>query len=203
MKFMDYVKATAIEEKALHYQNKGYEVVVAPIDVSYPFETKPQPYDLIAIKGDHKIAFEVVAFPKLAQEVTKIGELRYQARQEGFEFRLVVVREPRQFPVNVQGIEQELSAYLAENITDELAKLSDAVRVKTVKKVTIDSFSITLDGIKVAGNGILIMDIYYNEDGERFWEDDDFPLYFDVELDQALKIKHVHKMEADTWHFWH
>ena len=84
MKFMDYVKATTIEEKALHYQDKGYDVVVSPIDVSYPFETKVQPYDLIAIKGDHKIAFEVIAFPRLAQEVIRIGELRYQAQQEGF-----------------------------------------------------------------------------------------------------------------------
>ncbi|MGB0387963.1 MAG: hypothetical protein ACPGWR_24365 [Ardenticatenaceae bacterium] len=203
MKFMDYVKATTIEETALEYQNKGYKVIVSPIDVSYSFETKPQSYDLIATKGERKIAFEVVAFPKLAQEVRKIAELRLQARSEGFdEFRVVVVREPRQYPVNIKGIEQELSHYLVENITPELAELSDQVRTKTVKRVTIDSFSITVDGIRVAGHGIVIVDIYYNEDGERFWEDDDFPLYFDVELDHRLKLKHVHKIEASTWHFW-
>ncbi|MGB0387338.1 MAG: hypothetical protein ACPGWR_21165 [Ardenticatenaceae bacterium] len=203
MKFMDYFKATTIEETALEYQKRGYKVVMSPIDVSYPFETGPQSYDVVATKGEHKIAIEVVAFPKLAQEVTKIAQLRQQARKEGFdEFRLVVVREPREFPVHVEGIEQELSAYLIENITDELAQLSDQVRVLTVKRVTIDSFSITVDRIRVAGDGIVTVDIYYNEDGERFWEDDSFPLYFDVELDKSLKLKHIHKMEADTWHFW-
>jgi len=96
-----------------------------------------------------------------------------------------VVREPRQFPVHVEGIEQELSTYLIENITDEVAELSDQVRVKSLKRVTIDSFSINIDRIRVAGDGILTVDIYYNEDGERFWEDDTFPLYFEVELEMS------------------
>jgi hypothetical protein len=61
-----------------------------------------------------------------------------------------VVREPRQFPVNIKGIEQELCTYLIENITDELADRSDQVRVKSVKRVTIDSFSITVERIVVA-----------------------------------------------------
>ena len=95
---MDYFKATTIEETALEYQKRGgyascggYKIVMSPIDVSYPFETRPQSYDVVATKGDHKIAVEVVAFPKLAQEVRKIAELRQQARKEGFdEFRLVM-----------------------------------------------------------------------------------------------------------------
>ena len=202
MKFMDYFKAKVIEETALEYQNKGYKIVVSPIDVTAPFETKPQSYDIVAIKGKRKIAVEVIAFPKLAQEVTRIADLRQQAKQEGFEFRLVVVREPRQFPVNVEGIEQEVCNYLAENITPELAELSDGVRVLNVERVTIDKISIAVDRIRVVGHGLVIMDIYYNEDGERFWEDDDFSLKFDVELDRTLKLKHVHKIEANTWHFW-
>ena len=204
MKFMDYFKATTIEETALEYQKRGYKVVMSPIDVSYPFETRQQSYDVVATKGDHKIAVEVVAYPKLAQEVKKIAQLRQQAQKEGFdEFRLVVAREPHEFPVHVEGIEQELCDYLVENITDEIRELSDQVRVLNVKRVTIDSFSITVDRIRVAGDGILTVDIYYNEDGERFWEDDTFPLYFDVELDKSLKLKHLHKLKADTSHFWY
>jgi len=63
MKFMDYVQATTIEKKALEYQKRGYKVVMSPIDVSYPFETRPQSYDVVATKGDHKIAFEVKSSP--------------------------------------------------------------------------------------------------------------------------------------------
>ena len=203
MKFMDYVKAVRIEEQALEYQKRGYKVVLAPIDVSYPFETRPQSYDIVAIKDDHKLAYRVIAFPKLGREVRKIAALRQQAYSEGFdEFRLVVVREPRQFPITVQGIEEELTTYLRENMLSELVALSDEVRVKLVKKVTISSISLKPEGYRVAGDGLLIMDIYYNEEGERFWEDDDFPLDFFVTVDHQLKLKQVHEIAVDTSHFW-
>jgi hypothetical protein len=73
-----------------------------------------------------------------------------------------VVREPRQFPITVQGIEEELTTYLAQNMLPELVALSDGVRVKLVKKVTISSISLKGEGYRVAGDGLLIMDIYYS-----------------------------------------
>jgi hypothetical protein len=203
MKFMDYVKATTIEERALEYQNKGYKVLVSPIDVSFPFETRAQSYDIVAKKDGRKTAIEVVRWPKLGQEARKIAERRRQALKEGFdEFRLVVVREPRQIPVKVEGIEQELLNYLKLNMLDELAQLSDQVRVLNVETVTIDSISITATASRVVGHGFVIVDIYYNEDGERFWEDDYFPLNFEVELDHSLHLKRVHEIVADTSSFY-
>jgi hypothetical protein len=203
MKFMDYVKASTIEETALAYQKRGYDVVMSPIDVSYPFESKEQSYDIIALKGEHKIAFEVIAFAKLAKEVMRIAELRRQAKREGFDdFRLVVVREPRQIPLQIEQFEQQLATYLFENMPPEVAALSDDVRVKEVEKLTFDKISLTPSGSRVAGKGLIIIDIYYDEDGERFWEDDDFPFTFDVELDKRLKLKSVHQIEVDTRHFW-
>jgi hypothetical protein len=202
MKFMEYVKATRIENLAANYQQRGYDVVVSPIDVSYPFETKAQDYDMVAIKDEHKIAIEVIAFPKLGREAARIALLRRQALKEGFdEFRMVVVRKPRQFPVRVEAIEQTLSHYLSRNMPEELTSLTDGIRVKLVKSVTIDSISIKKEHIRVVGDGILIADIYYSLDGERFWEDDDFPLYFDVELDHRLNIKHVHNIDINTSYF--
>jgi len=202
MKFEQYVRATYIEKTAAAYQHKGYHVVISPIDVSYPFEARQQSYDIVGTKEGHKLAVEVVAWPKLAQEGKQIALLRQQAKKEGFdEFRLVVVREPRQIPVNVEGIEQELLSYLQENLLDELAKLSDGVRAIKVEKVKIDSISIKPSGIRVAGDGLVIVDIHYDLDGDRFWEDDYFPLQFDVELDHHLRLKCVHEIVVDTSSF--
>ncbi len=202
MKFEQYVRATYIEKTAAAYQAKGYHVVISPIDVSYPFEARRQSYDIVGTKEGKQIAIEVVAWPKLAQEGKQIALLRQQAKKEGFdEFRLVVVREPRQIPVNVEGIGQELLSHLQENLLDELAKLSDGVRVINVEKIKIDSISIKPSGIRAAGEGLVIVDIHYDLDGDRFWEDDYFPLQFDVELDQQLHLKCVHELVADTSSF--
>lgn len=206
MKFMDYVKATTIEEKALEYQNKGYEVVMSPIDVSFPFETRPQDYDIVATKGDYKVAIEVIARAKLGREVMRIAKLRRQAKKEGFDdFRLVVVDPPRQIPVNVEGIEPKLRQYMIENLPQELAELPnhpdvlpDGVQVLKVTSITIDSIAIQVGGMRVAGRGTVIVNIYYKQDDERFWEDDDFPFNFDVELDRQLNLTHVHDIRVNT-----
>lgn len=209
MKFMDYVKATTIEEKALEYQNKGYEVVMSPIDVSFPFETRPQDYDIVATKGDYKVAIEVIARAKLGREVMRIAKLRRQAKKEGFDdFRLVVVDPPRQIPVNVEGIEPKLRQYMIENLPQELAELPnhpdvlpDGVQVLKVTSITIDSIAIQVGGMRVAGRGTVIVNIYYKQDDERFWEDDDFPFNFDVELDRQLNLTRVHDITVNSKHF--
>lgn len=202
MKFEQYVKATYIEKSAAEYEEQGYKVQISPIDLSYPFETRPQSVDIVGTKDGHKLAVQVVAWAKLAQSAKKIALLRQQAYAEGFdEFRLVVARKPRQLSANVEGIEQELCTYLQENLLDELAALPQEVRVINVEKVKIDVISIRSSRIRVAGDGLLIVDIYYDLDGEQFWEDDYFALKFDVELDHQLRLKCIHQIVADTSSF--
>ena len=202
MKFEQYIKATYIEKTAAEYEEQGYKVQISPIDLSYPYETQPQSVDIVGTKDGHKLAVEVVAWAKLGQDAKKIALLRQQAYAEGFdEFQLVVVRSPRQISANVEGIEQELCTYLQENLLDELAALTQEVRVINVEKVKIDVISIDSSTIRVAGNGLLIVDIYYDLDGDRFWEDDYFALKFDVELDHELHLKSIHQLVADTSSF--
>ncbi len=204
MKFMDYVKATTIEEKALEYQKRGYKVVMSPIDVSFPFETRTQNYDIVATKGDYRVAIEVIARAKLGREVMRIAKLRRQAKKEGFDhFRLVVVDPPRQIPVNVEGLEQKLRQYMIENLPQELAELPndpevlpDGVQVVSVESITIDSIAIQVGGIRVAGRGTVIVDVYDKQDDEGFWEDEDLPFNFDVELDRQLNLTRVHDIRA-------
>ena len=199
MKFEQYVKATYIEKTAAEYEEQGYKVQISPIDLSYPYETRPQSVDIVGTKEGHKLAVQVVAWPKLAQHAKKIALLRQQAYAEGFdEFRLVVVREPRQIAVNVEGIEQELLTYLQKNGLNELTALPQKVRIINVERVKIDSISIRSSSIRVAGDGLLIVDMHVDLDGEQFWEDDYFSLKFDVELDHQLHLKCVHQIVANT-----
>lgn len=203
MKLMAYAKAKAVEGWAADYEKRGFRVVLSPIDMSFPFETRKQPYSIVATKEDHRVAIEVIAFPRLGREAMRIAKLRLQAYEEGFDdFRLIVVREPKMIPMSVEELEQTLSDYMIRETPDEVIALSDEVRVKFVKHVTVEDMSIHRKYILVRGSGTVIVDIYYDQEGERFWEDDDFSFMFDVMLDHDLKLIQVHQIEVDTSPFW-
>lgn len=198
MNVLQYIEMAKTEELASEYKTKGYEVFVSP------FDNEPK-YDLIAMKGGRKLAIEVVARSKLRQESKKIGQLRQKARKEGFDrFRLAVVSPPREIPVEVEGLQQKVFNYLVANTPDKLTELSSHVRVKSLTQVDVDSISITGRGIRVAGNGVVVVELEDDDQIEDGFDGDieDFPLSFDVELDHNLRIKAVHDIAADTSSFY-
>jgi predicted DNA-binding antitoxin AbrB/MazE fold protein len=198
MNALQYIEIAKTEEIASEYKTKGYQVFVSP------FDREPK-YDLVAMKNGRKVAIEVIARSKLSQESKRIRKLRQKARQEGFDrFRLAVVSPPREIPVKVEGLLQKVFGYLAANLPDELAQLSSHVRVKSLTQVDVDEICITVGGIRVAGNGVVIVELEDDDEIEDGFDGDieDFPLNFDVELDHTLKIKAVHEIVADTSSFY-
>lgn len=194
MNALQYLETAKTEAIAAEYKTKGYDVFVSP------FDSEPK-YDLIAIKGRRKLAIEVVAHSNLRRESEKISKLRQKARKEGFdEFRLAVVSPPREIPVEVEGLQQKLFDYLAANVPTELAQLASHVRVKSLTQVDVDSISITARRIRVAGNGVVVVQLEDDDEIEDGFDGDieDFPLNFDIELDHNLQINVVHDIIADT-----
>ncbi|MGB0386862.1 MAG: hypothetical protein ACPGWR_18770 [Ardenticatenaceae bacterium] len=194
MNALQYLELAKTESIASEYKRKGYEVFVSP------FDSEPK-YDLIAMKGKRKLAIEVVAHSNLRQESEKISTLRQKARQEGFdEFRLAVVSPPREIPVEVEGLQHKVFDYLATNVPTELSQLSSRTRVKSLTQVDVDSISITTRRIRVAGNGVVVVELEDDDEIEDGFDGDieDFPLNFDIELDHHLQIKEVHDLVADT-----
>ena len=67
---------------------------------AYPKSPAALPFDLVAVKGHRRIAYEVKVRQTLGVAAEQIASLRARARREGFdEFRLVVVNEPREIVV--------------------------------------------------------------------------------------------------------
>lgn len=164
-------------------------------------------FDLVATKGDRKIAFEVKARNGDPVSVGDIGRKRERAFEEGFDdFRLVVVNPPHETAVDIPGLDDLLSAYLAEHRTGELDDLPGVVRVAGVDNLDIDVVEITTDGIHLVGAGTVTVDIEYDGGEERdgLNLEVDFPLAFDITLSHALRIEDIHSnsIRVDTSGFY-
>src|SRR5207249_642655 len=84
MTSIEYLQTAKIEELASQLRTEGYRVAIG-----LPGEDNG--YDLVAERGRQKLAFEVKARSNLQSFAEEIGRLRKQAREQGYDFRLVVV----------------------------------------------------------------------------------------------------------------
>jgi hypothetical protein len=197
MNAVQYLEAAKVEEVASQYQREGYEVLVAPVH--------DYGYDLIAMRGNRRLAIEVKVRSELRKDAEQIRHLREQAQQQGFdEFRLVVVNPPREVAVEIEGLDEKLWDYLVNHISSDLDELSSGTRIVNVIDVDIDSIDVTVNGIRVTGSGIVEVELEYGGGEERdglTWSTS-FPLTFDVELDHTLDIADVYEMKVDTASFY-
>jgi Holliday junction resolvase len=197
MNAVQYLEAAKVEEIASQYQREGYEVLVAPVH--------DYGYDLIATRGNRRLAIQVKARSELRKGADEIRRLREQASRQGFdEFRLVVVNPPREVSVEIAGLDRELFDYLANNLPANLEQLSSGTRIENVVDVDIDSVEVTTEGIKVVGSGTVEVELAYGSDTgqEGYSWSTNFPLSFDIELNHNLYIQRVNDMDVDTSSFY-
>ena len=203
MNALHYIEATQIEEIASQHQDKGYQVVVSPLELRDSFEINSHSYDLIATNFGQKLAQGVTMRGKSGKSVEQLMELREQAHQEGFDtFTLTIATPPLETKGQIERLDQELFDYLVVNIPDKLAELPASVLVESVGQVGFDSVSITGLGVKAVGNGVLEVELENGFGQTLVREQFGFPLSFDVELDHNLRLKHVHNIAANTAGFY-
>jgi len=150
-----YLESAKIEQLASQYRREGFEVTIEP---SGP----DKGYDLVATIKGRRIAIEVKANSELASSADQIKKLRRKAFDQGFdEFRLVVVSPPHETQVQVDGLEQELAAYINANLPKALSELSRDLTVKSSKEIEIDSISVLHCYTRVAGRGVISVEIRF------------------------------------------
>ncbi|MGB0389406.1 MAG: hypothetical protein ACPGWR_31670 [Ardenticatenaceae bacterium] len=209
MNALQYIEATRIEEIASQHQDKGYQVVVSPLELGAQFEIGSHSYDLIATKCSEKLAQGVTIRGESGKSVEQLMNLREQAHQEGFDsFTLTIASPPLETKGQIEGLDQEIFDYLVVNMPDQLAELPASILVESVGQIGISEVGMTLDGIRVVGSGVVEVTSHddmglENRSGraKSGWEFA-FPLCFDVELDHQLSLKHVHDIAADTGSFY-
>lgn len=197
---MEYLEAAKIEELATQLQKEGFQVVVHP-------SGSDTGYDLIAIKGDKRIAVEVKTNNQLKSSAKAIKELRERAIAQGFdEFRLVVVNPPHEATIIIEGLEIELYLYLTQNPPGELTELSSQYLpvkfngVNRVSNLEIDFIKVFREGIHVIGSGVVQVEIDVDEpDANSFYSE--FPFTFDTMLNHNAQIAEVHRLKIDTSSF--
>lgn len=191
---VQYLEAAKIEEIASQLHNEGYEVIISP-GGTY------EGYDLIATKGDEKLAVEVKVNSQLRDSAELIKYLQKRAVEHGIdEFRLVVVSPPREVSVEIEGLKRELLKYLRKRLAESDYEDLGIDSIDSVTEIEVDSIEVTIDGIHVVGNGVVKVHFYPLSVGDSDtkplrWN---LPLAFDLELSHKLGILQVYGMSLDT-----
>jgi len=216
---VEYLEAAKIEEVASQLRGEGYEVTVSPTG-------RDEGYDIVASRGDKKLAIEVKVNSQLRDSAALIKNLRRRALDHGYdEFRLVVVSPPREVRVSIEKLKEELFKCMEQNLSSTLSIHSvqppgelgpsgiNEIRLISIGEIDIDSIDITTDGIQVVGNGVAGIEMGYWEIEEgAFWsagfppQDErtltkwrtGLPFTFDVILNHDLTISKVNNIEVDT-----
>jgi len=192
-----YLEESKIDELVRQLKQQGYEVERPPHN---------KKFDLVAVKGERRIAFEVKARPADHATVKGIARRRTAAFASGFdEFRLVVVNPPHETRIDVPGLNNQLLRFLGEHRIAELDGLPGATRAEGVTYVDIDKVELTPDGARLVGSGIVSVEIQQDsgeEERRQTWEMD-FPFTFDVMLGHDLRIEDERSsMRVDTSDFY-
>lgn len=196
---IDYLEAAKIEELTSQLRDQGYRVTVHP-------SGEDEGYDLVAEKDNRKVAVEVKSNARLRESAETIKALRRRAIERKYdEFQLVVVSPPHETNVHIEGLDKKLLEYLRRTPPDALTNVPQRPHIETISDLDIDSISITADGTRVNGNGVIRV-------GER--ADDgvyitniplstlqwvtNLPFRFEIRLDNELRITDAYKIDVDT-----
>lgn len=196
---IDYLEAAKIEELTSQLRDEGYRVTVHP-------DGEDEGYDLVAEKNNRKVAVEVKFNARLRESAETIMALRRRAIERGYnEFRLVVVSPPHETDVHIEGLDKKLFEHLSKSPPDALKNGLESPRIESVRELEIDSISVTAEGTRVTGNGVVRVwerptDGVYVTNIPRStlqWATG-LPFSFEIKLDNELRITDVYKIDVDT-----
>jgi hypothetical protein len=186
---LHYLEKAFVEETATRLRSEGYSVesLEGVSDIGL---------DLVASKGDRKIAIRVKARPSLKFLAGDIGRSRDAARAQGFdEFRLVVVNPPHDREVSIEGLEGEIKRWIVAN-PGNMAEIGLGVNVLDFVGTDLTSVGVTKDGLRVVGVGAVLVEFTDDRQEDHTWTTD-FPVSFDITLSHKLAIQAVEKLEID------
>jgi REase_AHJR-like protein len=194
---IDYLEAAKIEELSSQLRGEGYSVNVHPSGAD-------EGYDIVAEKDNKKVAVEVTVNARLRESAETIKALRRRSLEQGYyEFRLVVVSPPHETKVDIEGLDKKLCEHLSENPPDALKNGPQSPRIESVRELEIDSISVTAEGTRVTGNGVVRVwetgGVYVtNIPRELLQGPTNLPFGFEIKLDNELRITDAYRIDVDT-----
>jgi len=187
-----YVEQAKVEEVAEQLRQQGY--AVAPRQ-----DQDAEPFDLVATRGDERLAVEVTSLSQVRGRGRTLQDLRNRALHDGFtEFRLVVASPPREKHITVDHINQEIMEYLFDNIPSPLQNAASNARIDSVDYLDIDAIHVNANGIEIEGTGVVSVTLEYGGSRDGTASDESFPFRFDVLLGHDLRVKEAYELEVDV-----
>lgn len=194
-----YLEAAKVEEISEQLKSEGYQVLSNRIEPDTKFH-----YDIVAVKGDKRIAVEVKARSHLRESAGIIRELRENATRQGYdEFRLVIVNPPRERIIEIENFDNILYNYIVNASFADIEELAGRVSVEDVSDIEIDSIEVSADNIDVHGTGIVSVSLEYGggDSNDGLSIDHDFPFTFTTTLSHDMTIDDS-KIDIDTSSFF-
>ena len=189
----DYLEAERIEELVQDLRREGYRVETEA-------RLGDEQFDVLARRDGELLVFEVKARSRLGRSADEVARRRAAARAAGVTgFRIEVVNPPHETEVAIEGLEAELSRYIAEVHPSELDEMFAAPRVERVSHLGVESITVRHDGIRVRGWAHVRLEVNYGGiDGDTIPRvSDSLPFTFDVDLGMDLKLARVLDLKVD------
>jgi hypothetical protein len=136
-----------LEQLTADMQRQGYSV-----ERAVPLGHRTA--DLIARRDEEVILFEVKVpgASDPADWAPSVVGMQAEAKKLGAKFQLVVARLPKQTTIRIEGLETALERFLADNMPDQLLRLSNRVMILEVDGIEYSSITYE-DGFQVTGEG--------------------------------------------------
>lgn len=184
----------AIEQLADDYTRKGF-------DVARDVPMGDARADLVARKGESLVVFEVKTGDWTEERRAQAQHLRDRAVHEGGRFVLVMLPQPREKSVEVEGIKEILLRVVREQCRAELSDLSDSAEVVEISDVDLRSLSAGPEGIDVEGSAYVDLELHpgsgSNGKASGSTSAESVPLDFHLVLTHDLQPRQVVRLDLD------
>jgi hypothetical protein len=194
-----YLRLARIEQEKRDLETQGYKVSEASA-------SKDTGFDLVAESKKERIAIQIKWPSELPQDPLDFKKLRKLAADRGFDdFRLIVVRLPREKSIEIENLETTLWDHMANLDPYDFSGLPGSVTLEEVSDIDIDSITVDESGIHIVGDATVSVDMAVGggeaKDGVN-WSDS-YPLEFDLVLDSTtLKIDSINSLNVDCSSFY-
>lgn len=197
----DYLEDMKLEQLTADLEGQGYRVEREAL-------LGDQRVDLLAERGDERLAFAVKARSRLGESVEEVERLREATLQGTLTgFRVVVAVPPHMVNVSIDNLRSELLSYLTEHRaqlehqTPETEQpFASVTKFVDVIDTVVDAVEMHPSRVHVRGRAWVDVEAPISD----AWKDqydfavDIFPFTFDLDLDADLKIVKMNRLVIRT-----
>ncbi|MBN1874328.1 MAG: hypothetical protein JXA33_08855 [Anaerolineae bacterium] len=195
--FQKHLAEAAVEQIALEYQQRGYEVIT-----EYVFDGIN--FDLLVRNDKEAIVFEIKVgewSDKRRQIVKKIWNIAVHKLRA--KFKLVLVNLPEKSDIVVDDLENVFRELLPSRYESELSELATQYRVDEISDIYFELLFMNKEQVEAKGSAILTLELQYGADSDLAQEDgflssESFPFYFHILLDRNIQLKEVYMLKLDV-----